>query len=489
MFAVIFCITCAVYWWWHRQRAKTTEPPTLPGSWPIVGHLPLLFFGGGCNIWNKINEMIVVCYDLGGVATAHLGPVTVYCVTDPDDCNTIASTCLDKDPIYDFSKPWLGESLFTAKYEIWKNDIKLLQPAFSPIILNTYMNVLNSQSRKLVEELEKYAGKGPFDHFSYLQHNALDITCLTTLGEGFTDTKLTSDYLDAVNSIIDTIIERIIKIWWHSPYTFAWSKLKKQQDAYLKILHKMSNAILQKRKSEIFGNRCLERNVTPGTKFKPFIDILLEQSVENGVFNDEQIRAHVDLVLAAGHESMPNVLLYATVLLGSHPEAQEKLFSEIQEVIGGDRDVEKLDLSRMQYLEAVLKESMRLYSVAPLMGRKLERDVKLKNYTLSSGQHCILLMHGLHLHPMWGSDRHEFKPERWLEPAKIPDNLNLFAPFGLGRRHCIGKTFSMMSMKTTLAHVIRRYRIKADHTKMRLKYVITLKPDNDGHFISIEDRT
>ncbi|KAJ8715373.1 hypothetical protein PYW07_009855 [Mythimna separata] len=488
MFAVVLlCIACFAYWCWCRQRAKTTEPPSLPGAWPLVGHLPL-FFGDGCKIWNQIKNIVGQSYDVGGAVKINLGPITLYGVSDPDDCNTIATTCMEKDQIYDLTKPWFGESLFTSRYEVWKNDYKLLNPAFSQTILNTFMDVFNSESRELVKEFEKHAGKGPFDHFTYLRHNALNIICMTALGVGFTDSNLASDYLHAADSTLNTLVERAIKFWWHSPYTFAWSKLKKEQDCNLKILHKMSDAVLQKRKSELFGNPCVGKNITPGTKFKPFVDILLELSVEKEAFNDEEIRAQVDFMLAAGHETTPNALLYTMVLLGSHPDVQEKVFSEIQEVLERERDVEKMDLLRLQYLEAVVKESLRLFAVVPLIGRKIERDIKLKNFTLSAGQHCFLLLCGLHKNSIWGPDRYEFKPERWLEPSKVPSNL-VYAPFGLGRRQCIGKTYAMMSMKTTLAHVVRSYRIKADHTKMRLKYAVTLKPDNDGHYISIEKRT
>ncbi|KAJ8715365.1 hypothetical protein PYW07_009847 [Mythimna separata] len=488
MFAVVlFCIACFAYWCWCRQRAKTAEPPSLPGAWPLVGHLPL-FLGDGCKIWNQINYASDHSYDVGGAVKINLGPVTIYFITDPDDCNTIATTCMEKDPVYDVTKPWFGESLFTSRYEVWKNDYKLLSPAFSQIILNTFMDVFNSESRKLVKEFDKHAGKGPFDYFTSLRHNALNVICMTALGVGFTDSNLASDYLHAADSILNTVVERFIKFWWHSPYTFTWSRLKKEQDSYLKILHKMSDAVLQKRKSELFGNTCVEKNIAPGIKFKPFVDILLELSVEKGAFNDRQIREQVDFMLAAGHETTPNALLFTMVLLGSHPDVQEKVFSEIQEVLGEDKDVDKMDLSKLQYLEAVVKESLRIFTVAPAIARRLERDVQLKNYTLLSGQHCFLLLCGLHKHPIWGPDRYEFKPERWFEPSKLPGNL-MYAPFGLGRRHCIGKTYAMMSMKTTLAHVVRSYRIKADHTKMRLKYLGTLKPDNDAYYISIEKRT
>ncbi|XP_026734414.1 cytochrome P450 4C1-like [Trichoplusia ni] len=76
-----------------------------------------------------------------------------------------------------------------------------------------------------------------------------------------------------------------------------------------------------------------------------------------------------------------NALLFTIILLGSHPEVQEKALTEIQEVLGNlDRDVKKTDLSKLIYAEAVLKESMRLYTIAPVLARKVDKDVKLSKY-------------------------------------------------------------------------------------------------------------
>ncbi|CAH0697237.1 unnamed protein product [Spodoptera exigua] len=488
MFAVaLVCIACAAYWAWMRMRIKATEPPFFPGGWPIVGHAPQLL-GDSCKLWDGINDLARQSYDIGGVVSASIGPRTVYIVTDPDDSFTIANTCLEKDGFYDFAKPWLGEGLVTGKYSIWKNHRKFLNPAFSQILLDTFMGVFNSQSRKLVKELEKEAGKGLFDHWTYTRHNALETICLTALGVDFTDSNLNSQYVEATEVILNTIVERFMKFWWHSPYTFAWSNVKKKQDECLKILHNMSNMVLQRRKSEFNGNVCAERSIIPGTKFKAFMDLLLELSVEKGVFNDREIREHVDTMIVGGHDTSANVLMFTMILLGSHPEVQEKAYAEVQEVLGGDRDVEKTDLSQMVYLEAVLKESMRVFTIVPVLARKLDRDVKLKNYTLSAGRTCFLFVFGLHKHPVWGPDVNEFIPERWLEPGRLPENPNAFAAFSVGRRQCIGKAYALMSMKTTLAHLIRRYKIKADHTKVRLKLDVMLKPDS-GHYVSIERRT
>ncbi|KPJ21347.1 Cytochrome P450 4C1 [Papilio machaon] len=198
------------------------------------------------------------------------------------------------------------------------------------------------------------------------------------------------------------LVERFQKFWLHSDFIYNWSNLKKKQERCLKILHNMSNTA--------------------------FLDLLLELSTDKGAFNDLEIREQVDTMIAAGHETSANVLMFTLVMIGSYPKVQDRIFEELYNIFGNDdRDVTKQDLSQLVYLEAVLKETMRVYPIVPVTMRWLDRNVKLS------------------------------------------------------------KSYAYSSMKTTLAHLLRPYRVQADHSKMILKFDVVLKPEC-GHFISIEKR-
>ncbi|RVE52790.1 hypothetical protein evm_002663 [Chilo suppressalis] len=482
----------AAYYLWRRSYPDTdNEPPMFPGALPLVGH-SLQLIGDSCKLWNAINDLAQKSYDIGGVVAAAIGPRTIYVITDPDDFLTVANACLQKDDFYDFAKPWLGEGLVTGTVSIWKNHRKLLNPAFSQTVLDSFIGVFNSQSRKLVKDLKKEVGKGMFDHWTYTRHNSLETICLTALGVDFSDhTILNSRYVQAAEEIFYTMVDRFQKFWLHSPMTFKWSGVKRTQDRCLKILHNMSNSVLQKRKSDMTGNVLSERKtgMSSGTKFKPFMDLLLELAIEKNVFNDREIREHIDTMIVGGHDTSASVLMFTLLLLGSHPEAQEKAYQEIQEVFeGSDRDVDKHDLCKLVYLEAVLKESIRMYTIVPVVARKLDRNVQLKKYKLAAGRTCFAFLCGIHKHPMWGPDADQFNPDRWLSPDTLPDNPNAYVGFSLGRRMCIGKAYAYMSMKTSLTHILRNYRIHGDHKQLVLKIDVMLKPVS-GYNISIEKRT
>ncbi|CAH2059475.1 unnamed protein product, partial [Iphiclides podalirius] len=236
-------------------------------------------------------------------------------------------------------------------------------------------------------------------------------------------------------------------------------------------MHNITDEIIKKRNDDR-KNEVLNVN-REGKAFRPFLDIFfdLKETVGDEMMPDKTIRDHVNTLILAGHDTIATAVQFTLILIGSYPKVQERLYMELVDIFGDSiRDVEKDDLTRLRYLEAVLKESLRFYTIVPIVARDVTKDVDLKNYTLKAGGACLLMLHGVHRLPMWGEDVEEFKPERWLNPATLPKNPNTFLTFSLGKRVCIGKSYAMMSMKTTLAHVLRTYRIKADHTKLELKY-------------------
>ncbi|XP_045539866.1 cytochrome P450 4C1-like [Papilio machaon] len=481
-------IAFALYWTWRWRVTSRLKPPAYPGWVPLIGHVHL-FIGDSISLWNIVKEFSYTSLKMGGVISASIGPRTIYVVTDPDDCLTVANTCLQKDDFYNFAKPWLGEGLITGTLSKWKHHRKLLNPAFSQLVVDGFQGVFNSQARRLVKDMETEVGKGPFDHRTYTRRNALETICLTALGVEFCENSvLNSQYEHAVEQILNMLMERLQKFWLHSDFIYNWSNLKKKQERCLVILHNMSNTVLETRKAVYLNNKKNGLEASTGIKFKAFLDLLLELSTEKGAFNDLEIREHVDTMIAAGHETSANVLMFTLVMIGSYPKVQERIFEELHDIFGNDdRDVTKQDLSQLVYLEAVLKETMRVYPIVPVTMRCLDRNVKLKNYTLTAGRTCLMLVYGVHRHAMWGPDAEEFKPERWLNPATLPHSPNAFAAFNIGRRICIGKSYAYSSMKTTLAHLLRHYRVQADHKKMILKLDVVLKPEC-GHFISIEKR-
>ncbi|XP_037302114.1 cytochrome P450 4C1-like [Manduca sexta] len=506
---------------------KVLEPPSLPGKLPILGHSYILY-GDNIHTWNVLKWVSQEALTKGGVITMNIGPRLVYAITDPDDLYTVANSCLLKDYFYNFAKPWLGNGLFSGSGPVWRRHRKLLNPAFNQQVLDGFIGVFNDQSRRLVGQLLVQVGKGSFPHLKYLSVYTLETVFQTVFGVNEKYNDLIGEYLSSIAQMQSIFTERFQKVWLHPDIFYNMSQLKATQDKHVKFLHRFSNMVPRKNRKLQMAKRDINDAQTDGQnanggKFKPFLDLLLELSNNEEVITDKEIREEVDTFMIAGYDTSSYVLMYTLMAIGTYPQVQEKIYREIQDVLGySDRDVTKHDLHKLVYLEAVIKETLRLYPIAPIVSKifnypmllsllnilflkNLLQKEKLcepqykhysnvvdatfiythvaerffiiaKNYTVPAGCSVFLLFWGMHHHSIWGPDAEQFNPERWLDSPTLSTNLKLFAGFSIGKRNCIAKTFAMMSMKTTITHLLRHYKVNADISKITFEKIDRYAP-------------
>jgi cytochrome P450 len=163
--------------------------------------------------------------------------------------------------------------------------------------------------------------------------------------------------------------------------------------------------------------------------------------------SDDELRDQLVTLLLAGHETTATALAWTLYELGRDPD----------ELARAQRAADAADPDAADgkgYLEAVLKESMRLHPVIPMVARYLMQSATIGGYHLPRGTSVgpsILLTHAradLHREP------ERFRPERFLEGEVAP---HTWIPFGGGVRRCIGAGFSLMEGVAVLREVLRRY--------------------------------
>nr|WIE06253.1 cytochrome CYP340AB1 [Spodoptera frugiperda] len=483
----LICVIVFTLWLWWRPRKNA--PPCYPGALPLIGHGYQLF-GNRKQLWIYLKKIFNYSLEKGGVLEIWIGTHSVYVLTDPDEILTVSNSCLNKAYFYEFAKEYLKNGLITSDASTWRSHRKYLDAAFSQKVLETFIDEMNTQTRGLVAHLNAHVDKEPFDVRQYLINHTLKTVSRTSLGLEVKDqTMIDHAYADALDNLINVYCERVQKVWMHLSCIYQRSSLRKREDYLLKIMNNIIDAVIVKRRSDLKKKESVECDTVKPGKFKPVLDQILQLVDEQHVFSDEEIREHLDTIVAAAYDTTSGTLTYILLAIGSHPEVQEKIFKEIQEVQPNkNEDITKYDLLKLEYVEAVIKEVLRLYSPMPGVARKIDKDVKLKNYTLRAGSTCIFSFYGVGHHPMWGRDVNEFKPERWFDVANFPTNPNAFGGFGIGRRNCIGKQFAMLVMKLAVVYIVQNYHLYSDISKLESEYDIVLKPVS-GHLISLKHRS
>src|SRR6266702_2011249 len=143
-------------------------------------------------------------------------------------------------------------------------------------------------------------------------------------------------------------------------------------------------------------------------------------------------------------------------LLSEHQAVREKLLSEIQTVLAG-RDAKMDDLAKLQYLDCVIKESMRMYPSGWTQGRQAVKEFDLDGYHFPAGTLLMFSQWSLHHLPdVWG-DPEVFRPERWEPKSGQSAPTWAYFPFGGGSRICIGTSLAQMELRLVAATILQHY--------------------------------
>jgi cytochrome P450 len=167
---------------------------------------------------------------------------------------------------------------------------------------------------------------------------------------------------------------------------------------------------------------------------------------------DQELRDEMVTLLLAGHETTATALAWAFHHLLEHPDVLERLRAEMRES-AGDAPVEPEVASRLPYLDAVVKETLRVTPVISNIGRMLTVPARVGGHLLPAGVIAAPAIHLTHHRADLWPEPDRFHPERFLG---LRPNPYAFLPFGGGARRCIGAAFATYEMKVVLARVLTR---------------------------------
>ena len=181
------------------------------------------------------------------------------------------------------------------------------------------------------------------------------------------------------------------------------------------------------------------------------LSLLLQTKDESGhPMSDQEIRDELLTLLTAGHETSSMGIAWTFYNILSNPDVLKKLKAELAQFIKNENDL-VTHLDKLVYLDAVLKESLRITPVAPYLARITKDDYPLGEYILPKGTVIFPSIYLAHRDPENWSDPDKFIPERFLNSTEKPYT---YLPFGGGIRRCIGAAFAQYEMKIIIAQIM-----------------------------------
>lgn len=182
----------------------------------------------------------------------------------------------------------------------------------------------------------------------------------------------------------------------------------------------------------------------------------------------------VDLFIA-GSETTSNVIEWIMSELINNPKTLERLRGEIDLVIGKTRLIQETDLPNLPYLQAVMKEGLRLHPPVPLMVRTFQEGCEVNGFHIPEKTTLVVNGYAVMRDPEFWEDPEEFKPERFLvssrfgqQEDKIREKVPNYIPFGSGRRGCPGSNLAYLFLGTAVGVMVQcfEWRIKEERVNM-----------------------
>ncbi|XP_027632384.1 cytochrome P450 4V2 isoform X2 [Tupaia chinensis] len=425
---------------WHQMRPI----PTIARAYPLVGHA-LMMKPDGREFFQQLIEYTEE-YRHMPLLKLWLGPVPMVALYNAENVEAIL-TCskqIDKSSVYKFLEPWLGLGLLTSTGNKWRSRRKMLTPSFHFTILEDFLDVMNEQANILVKKLEKHVNQEAFNCFFYVTLCALDIICETAMGKNIgAQSNGDSEYVRAVYRMSDMVHRRMKMPWLWLDLWYHMFKEGREHKRGLKILHTFTNNVIAERAKEMKaekGSRGDDGGSVPSkNKRRAFLDLLLNVTDDEGnKLSHEDIREEVDTFMFEGHDTTAAAINWSLYLLGSYPEVQKKVDSELDEVFGqSDRPANFEDLKKLKYLECVIKETLRLFPSVPLFARTLNEDCEMGGYRIVKGTEAVIIPYALHRDPRYFPNPEEFQPERFFPENVQGRHPYSYVPFSAGPRNCI----------------------------------------------------
>jgi cytochrome P450 len=465
----IFAVLLFLYYF-HKKYTNTTNkrsPPEAGGAWPLIGHLRLL---AGTEPTHKVLGALADKH--GPIFTIRLGVHRALVLSNSE----IAKECFTGSNDKAFSNRPKSIAVEHLSYNYANFGFSPYGPYWREMRKITMLELLSnhrlSMLRHVRESVVKNSVKSAYEIWvrqgiclvemkKWFDEITLELTVRIIAGSAkkevdnsFREAFREFFYLMGVVTVADAI-----------PF-LRWLDLGGYENKMKKTAKKLDDMLqgwLDEHKQRRSSSEATEAETE-----KDFMDVMLD--ILAGGTN-EALSFDADIINKAtclgltlgGTDTTTTTLTWAVALLLNNPRVLKKAQAELDTHVGRQRQVEESDIKNLVYIQAITKETLRLYAPAQLLPpRESTEDCIVGGYHVAAGTRLFVNLWKIHRDPRVWPEPGEFRPERFLTTHKDVDlkgkHFELM-PFGSGRRVCPGISFALQVVQFTLASLVHAFEI------------------------------
>jgi cytochrome P450 len=348
-------------------------------------------------------------------------------------------------------KDQVGDGLLTSEGEVWRQQRRLMQPAFHHTRLQKLDRPIVEIVAARLENWQEHAARGePVDIASEMASLTLSITTKLLFGIDL------GEEVDEVGRAVNMGGDLLEK-----------PNHPRFRNGLLIVQGIVERLIAERRRGY----------VDTGDLLSILINTQDEQT--GARMDDLQLRDQVLTLLLAGYETTSSALTWTWFLLSQNEDAFHKMRAEALEVLG-DRNPGYADLNALNYTRNVFQEGIRLYPPAWILGRRAVADDAVGGFRIPAGTIVAISPYTVHRHLDFWENPEQFDPDRFLPERFNGMHRYAYIPFGGGPRLCIGNGFAFLEGQIILAMLSRAFYPRLlPGLNIRPQPIFILRPDRN----------
>lgn len=426
-------------------------------------------------------------YEVENPFAAWLGPTLMIGIDDPADMQLIlnADQCLDKPYMYRHLRNETG--LLASRKHLWKQHRRALNPTFNSKVMKSFIPIMNEKARTLVTQIGKNIDGKSFDIYRPVFKALTDTIINTALGTRWELQTTHGDRLhDIFIEVMNSFQRRVFRFWLKWDFIYLFTKEGKRETELLVEGYRFLRSVRETKEIEIYDKLEHENDILEKAKCENSMTWIQKCFLlyRDGLFTNQHLIEEIDTIFVGGTDTTTVTISSTLIMLAVHQEYQDKVVAELREIFDSvDGPVTYEDLTKMTFMEMVIKESLRHFPVGPFIARECTEDLPFRGCIIPKDTIIAMNIDKMHKNPKyWGDKANIFYPEHFL-----PENFDKMHPytflaFSGGPRNCIGIKYAWFVAKIMLAHLLRQYRFTT-HLKyqdIRTKVSIILKIANEN---------
>jgi len=445
--------------------AMSLPPMPMPRRLPVLGHMHLFRPG------RFVQGLMEIGRDFDGIFQIDLGNSPGLVVTNVALATELADPARFRKVLNKALlelRTIVGDGLFTARTEEpnWAVAHRVLMPAFGQRAMRGYFPMMLAVAEQLVAKWASQPGVD-IQVADDMTRLTMDTISLAGFGRQFNSFARPDlhPFLTAMGRALRETMDRLTQIDIVRPLYRRRARIFAADVATM-------NAVVD----EVIR----ERRAAPNDSGDLLNLMLTAVDPETGQqLDDINIRFQVLTFLLAGHETTSGLLTFSLYLLMANPAVLAQAYAEIDRILPGDTRPQYADMARLDVVDRVLKEALRLWPTAPAYSVGSFEDTNVGGYAVPKDQRITILLPALHRDPAVWVDPEQFDIDRFLPAAEAALPAHAYKPFGNGLRACIGRQFALTEAKLALAVILQHFTLSnPTGYQLTIKETLSIKPSD-----------